>query len=57
MLITRAARSSIMSDSFRGSGVIIAPLGTESAVFVQRFVDALAQHRFIDRPDLDAIVA
>ena len=57
MLITRAARSSIMSDSFRGSGVIIAPLGTESAIFVQRFVDALAQHRFIDRPDLDAIVA
>jgi catalase len=57
MLITRAARSSILSDSFKGPGVIIAPPGSESAVFVQRFVNAIAQHRFIERPDLDAIVA
>lgn len=57
MLITRAARSSIMSDNFKGPGVIIAPLGSDTEVFVQRFVNSVAQHRFIDRPDLDAIVA
>jgi catalase len=57
MLITRAARSSTTSDSFKGPGVIIAPLGSESAIFVQRFISAIAQHRFIERPDLDAIVA
>jgi catalase len=57
MLITRAARSSIMSDSFKGPGVIIAPLGSDSTIFVQRFINAVMQHRFIERPDLDAIVA
>ncbi len=57
MLITRAARSSIMSDSFKGPGLVIAPLGSDSNVFAQRFVDAVAQHRFIERPDLDAVVA
>lgn len=57
MLITRAARSSTMSDSFKGPGVVIAPLGSDSEVFIQRFVSAVGQHRFIDRPDLDAIVA
>lgn len=57
MLITRAARSSVMSDVFKGPGVITSGPATPTEDFVSAFVSALAQHRFNERPDMDAIVA
>lgn len=57
MLITRAARSSVMTDSFKGPGVISAGPTIATDEFVQRFIEAIAYHRFNERPDLDAIVA
>ncbi|HSC68376.1 MAG TPA: catalase [Cellvibrio sp.] len=57
MLFTRAARSSILSDRFKGPGVISAPFGSDSVVFVQQFISALARHRFFERSDLAGIVA
>ena len=57
MLITRAARSSVMSDVFKGPGVITSGPATPTEDFVSAFVSAVAQHRFNERPDMDAIVA
>lgn len=57
MLITRAARSSVMSDVFKGPGVITAGPNTPTDDFVKAFIDAVAAHRFSERPDMNAIVA
>lgn len=57
MLITRAARSSVMSDVFKGPGVVTAGPTTPTEDFVKAFVATLAQHRFYERPDRGAIVA
>ena len=57
MLITRAARSSVMSDVFKGPGVITAGPNTATEDFVKSFIAAVANHRFYERPDRDAIVA
>lgn len=57
MLITRAARSSVMSDVFKGPGVITAGPGTPTGEFVSAFIAAVANHRFSERPDMNAIVA
>ena len=57
MLITRAARASVMSDVFKGPGVVTAGPATPTADFVKAFIAAVAQHRFNERPDMDAIVA
>lgn len=57
MLITRAARSSVMSDVFKGPGVITAGPNTPTDDFVKSFIDAVAAHRFSERPDMNAIVA
>lgn len=57
MLITRAARSSVMSDVFKGPGVITAGPNTSTDDFVKSFIDAVAAHRFSERPDMNAIVA
>lgn len=57
MLITRAARSSVMSDVFKGPGVITAGPNTPTNDFVKAFIDAVATHRFSERPDMNAIVA
>jgi catalase len=57
MLITRAARSSVMSDVFKGPGVITAGPNTPTDDFVRSFIDAVAAHRFSERPDMGAIVA
>jgi catalase len=57
MLITRAARSSVMSDVFKGPGVITAGPNTPTDDFVKSFIDAVANHRFSERPDMGAIVA
>jgi len=57
MLITRAARSSVMSDVFKGPGVITAGPNTPTDDFVKAFIDAVATHRFSERPDMSAIVA
>ncbi|MGV8835165.1 catalase [Cellvibrio sp.] len=57
MLITRAARSSVMSDVFKGPGVITAGPNTPTEDFVRSFIDAVAAHRFSERPDMGAIVA
>lgn len=57
MLITRAARSSVMSDVFKGPGVITAGPNTPTDDFVKAFIDAVATHRFSERPDMGAIVA
>lgn len=57
MLITRAARSSVMSDVFKGPGVITAGPTTPTESFVKSFIAAVANHRFYERPDRDAIVA
>lgn len=57
MLITRAARSSVMSDVFKGPGVITAGPNTPTDDFVTSFIAAVANHRFNERPDMGAIVA
>lgn len=57
MLITRAARSSVMSDVFKGPGIITAGPNAPTDDFVKSFVAAVANHRFNERPDMDAIVA
>lgn len=57
MLITRAARSSVMSDVFKGPGVITAGPNTPTEDFVTSFIAAVANHRFSERPDMGAIVA
>ncbi|HEY0894689.1 MAG TPA: catalase, partial [Cellvibrio sp.] len=57
MLITRAARSSVMSDVFKGPGVITAGPNTPTDDFVKAFIDAVSTHRFSERPDMGAIVA
>lgn len=57
MLITRAARSSVMSDVFKGPGVITAGPNTPTDEFVKAFIAAVANHRFSERPDMNAIVA
>lgn len=57
MLITRAARSSVMSDVFKGPGVITAGPNTPTDDFVKSFIDAVANHRFSERPDMGSIVA
>jgi len=57
MLITRAARSSVMSDVFKGPGIITAGPNTPTEDFVQSFIAAVANHRFSERPDMNAIVA
>jgi len=57
MLITRAARSSLMTDTFKGPGIVSAGPTTDTDDFVKRFIAAIAYHRFNERPDLDAIVA
>lgn len=57
MLITRAARSSVMSDVFKGPGVITAGPNTPTDEFVKAFIVAVANHRFSERPDMNSIVA
>lgn len=57
MLITRAARSSVMSDVFKGPGVFTSGPATPTEDFVSSFINAVAQHRFNERPDMNAIVA
>lgn len=57
MLITRAARSSVMSDVFKGPGVFTCGPSASTQEFVQSFLAAAAAHRFSERPDMDAIVA
>lgn len=57
MLITRAARSSVMSDVFKGPGVITAGPNSPTDEFVKAFISAVANHRFSERPDMNAIVA
>lgn len=57
MLIAKAARSAGTPDGeFQGPGVIGASGKTANGAFVKSFVAAIAQHRFAERPDLDAIV-
>ena len=57
MLITRAARSSVMSDVFKGPGVITSGPATPTDDFVRAVIRAVARHRFYERPDMNAIVA
>lgn len=57
MLITRAARSSVMSDVFKGPGVVTSGPSTPTGDFVDAFITAVATHRFNERPDMNAIVA
>jgi hypothetical protein len=58
MLIAKAARSAGTRDGkFQGSGVIAASGKTINGAFPKSFVAAIAQHRFAEGPDLDAIVA
>jgi catalase len=58
MLIAHAARSADTPDGeFQGPGVIVATGKTVNGAFVKSFIAAIAQHRFAERPDLDAIVA
>jgi hypothetical protein len=46
-----------MSDVFKGPGVITAGPNTPTDGFVKAFIDAVATHRFSERPDMGAIVA
>ena len=45
------------TPQFKGPGVIVELGETVDKAFIERFVNAIAQHRFYDRTDLDAIVA
>ncbi len=56
LLITRAAQSAGSAEGkFQGPGVFIGK--TADAAFSKRFADAVAQHRFAERVDIDNIVA
>jgi catalase len=56
LLISRAAQSAGTAEGkFQGPGVFIGKKA--DAAFSQRFADAIAQHRFAERADMDNIVA
>ena len=56
-LVSTAARSGGAADGkFRGPGVVTGSKKI-SEVFVKNFAEAIAKHRFPERPDLDAIIA
>jgi len=58
MLVGKAARSAgTPGEEFQRPGVIAASGKTANGAFVKSFVAAISQHRFAERPDLDAIVA
>ena len=58
MLIAKAARSAgAPVGEYPGPGVIAASGKTINGAFPKSFVAAIAQHRFAEGPDLDAIVA
>jgi catalase len=57
-LISVAAQSATSPNGqFQGPGVIMAAGKSVHGDLTQRFVDAIARHRFWDRPDMDSIVA
>ena len=57
-LIDKAALSAgAANGEFKGPGVMLDLGETIDQAFVERFINAIAKHRFFDRPDLDAIVA
>ena len=53
----RLAQRARRLESIRDRGVIAASGKTISGAFPKSFVAAIAQHRFAEGPDLDAIVA
>ena len=57
-LIAIAARSAgKVDEKFDGPGVIVASGKAVNTGFAKRFVEALAQHRFPQRADVDLIIA
>ncbi len=57
-LIDKAALSAgAANGEFKGPGIILEPNETADKAFIERFVSAIAKHRFYERADLDAIVA
>ncbi len=58
LLITQAAHSSGPLDGvFKGPGVFISAGQKSNTDIVKSFIAGVAQHRFTERPDADAIVA
>jgi catalase len=57
-LIDKAALSAgAANGEFKGPGIILELGETADKAFIERFISAIAKHRFYERPDLDAIVA
>ena len=57
-LIDKAALSAgAVNGEFKGPGIILQLGETADKAFIERFINAIAKHRFYERPDLDAIVA
>ena len=58
LLMAIAARSAGKADGkFAGPGIIAGSGKSVSGAFVKNFIEAIAQHRFAERADLDMIVA
>ena len=58
VLLEKAAQSAGAANSaFSSAGVIIELSGAVDKTFVERFSGAIVQHRFYERPDLQAIIA
>lgn len=58
VLIAKAAQSAGTPEGkFQGPGVLIASGKGANRAFAKSFIEAIAQHRFAERADLDAIVA
>ncbi|MGZ5050124.1 MAG: catalase [Methylobacter sp.] len=57
-LIAKAARSAgLDADEFAGPGVITTGAEQNIDELIGSFIEAIARHRFTDRPDMDRIVA
>ncbi len=57
-LIDKAALSAgAANGEFKGPGIIVELGETDDKAFIERFVSAIAKHRFYERSDLEAIVA
>ncbi len=58
MLLDKAAQSAgAQNDEFKGDGVIVELGEMVDKAFIERFIAAIAQHRFPQRKDSDAIIA
>ncbi len=56
-LLKAGTSSGTESPQFRGPGIVVELGESVDKAFIERFATAIAQHRFYDRTDLDAIVA